>query len=255
MDRIMDEQPLDLIAYQVHLSDAYAVAWGSQRAGSYGVGGIPDSWFDGVLRRIGGSTATYSAYLNIVNTRLGVDCDTTVDLRANEVSPLTYDVTARVAIEAGGDDKDMLIHVIQVLDYYPYGFADDRYRNCLVQHAESSTISLAGGESTEFTARFALSGASASDVENVRFIAWAQTPGASGPREVFQAAHIGFPFSVDGDVDHDGDVDLADLAAMLAAYETCDGDTLYNPDADFDGDDCIGLGDLATLLANYGYGT
>ena len=58
-----------------------------------------------------------------------------------------------------------------------------------------------------------------------------------------------------GDLDDDGDVDLADLAALLAAYGTCVGDPGYNPDADLDGDGCVDLADLAALLSNYGYGT
>ena len=54
-----------------------------------------------------------------------------------------------------------------------------------------------------------------------------------------------------GDLDGDGDVDLADLATFLASYATCSGDAGYIPGADFDDSGCIGLADLATLLANY----
>lgn len=55
-----------------------------------------------------------------------------------------------------------------------------------------------------------------------------------------------------GDVDGDGDTDLSDLAALLAAYGTFTGDPNYNPAADFDSDGDVDLADLAFLLADYG---
>ncbi len=58
--------------------------------------------------------------------------------------------------------------------------------------------------------------------------------------------------TVEGDVDGDGDVDLNDLALLLAAYGTCTGDANFNPNADFGGDGCVDLADLSVLLANYG---
>ena len=60
------------------------------------------------------------------------------------------------------------------------------------------------------------------------------------------------PSTIPGDVDGDGDVDLEDLAALLAAYGSCVGDPNYNPAADFDLSGCIDLADLSVLLANYG---
>lgn len=57
-----------------------------------------------------------------------------------------------------------------------------------------------------------------------------------------------------GDLDEDGDTDIADLAELLSAYGSVAGDPNFNVDADFDGNDEIGLSDLAFVLAYYGCG-
>ena len=54
-----------------------------------------------------------------------------------------------------------------------------------------------------------------------------------------------------GDIDGDGDVDLSDLAALLASYGKLVGEPGYNPGADFDHDGDVDLSDLAALLAHY----
>ncbi len=56
----------------------------------------------------------------------------------------------------------------------------------------------------------------------------------------------------DGDIDGDGDVDQADLGALLGAYGSCDGDANWNQGADLNSDNCIGQDDLGILLGNYG---
>jgi hypothetical protein len=53
-----------------------------------------------------------------------------------------------------------------------------------------------------------------------------------------------------GDIDHDGDVDLTDLAQLLAHYGTTQGASYEDGDLDGDGD--VDLTDLATLLSVYG---
>jgi hypothetical protein len=53
-----------------------------------------------------------------------------------------------------------------------------------------------------------------------------------------------------GDLDGDWDIDLSDLAQLLAHYGTVSGASYADGDIDFDGD--VDLSDLAALLANYG---
>jgi len=59
---------------------------------------------------------------------------------------------------------------------------------------------------------------------------------------------------IPGDIDGDGDVDQADLGALLSAYGSSDGDPNWNPDADLDGDGDVDQADLGILLSNYGIG-
>jgi len=64
------------------------------------------------------------------------------------------------------------------------------------------------------------------------------------------AGSISFSVTLAGDLDFDGDVDLSDLAQLLANYGTTSGGTYEQGDIDGDGD--IDLSDLAALLAVYG---
>jgi glycerophosphoryl diester phosphodiesterase len=58
------------------------------------------------------------------------------------------------------------------------------------------------------------------------------------------------PFGIPGDLDIDGDVDLSDLAQLLASYGTTSGASCHDGDIDGDGD--VDLADLGALLAVYG---
>lgn len=54
-----------------------------------------------------------------------------------------------------------------------------------------------------------------------------------------------------GDVDGDTQINLTDLARLLAAFGSCAGGTTYDAAADFNGDACVELADLALLLTNF----
>ncbi len=64
------------------------------------------------------------------------------------------------------------------------------------------------------------------------------------------AAGISFTIALSGDLDFDGDVDLADLAQLLGNYGETSG--MMYTDGDLDGDGDVDLADLAELLGVYG---
>jgi hypothetical protein len=55
-----------------------------------------------------------------------------------------------------------------------------------------------------------------------------------------------------GDVSCDGKTDEGDLALLLAAYESCDGDADFYEDADLNKDGCIDISDIAICVTDFG---
>lgn len=253
---LMTDYPDTFISVSIYVwNPPYDTPWANdERAGFYGVLGVPNVWFDGLAQIVGtenSDQATYDEYLGVVTTRWNKPTDVTIDLSVTEVAAQTYRVSATVGIESGGVGKDMVVHFLQTLDDYPSA-ADGSNHNTARQHDEI-TVSLTPGETTAVdSVDFLIEGVDWDNQEDVKFIVWAQDVGASGPAEVHQAAqHDLSSDPVPGDVNGDGVVDLSDLAQLLAAFGTCTGHPDYDPDADLNEDGCVELGDLATVLANF----
>jgi hypothetical protein len=101
--------------------------------------------------------------------------------------------------------------------------------------APSGACCFPGGQCAELTE---------ADCASANGLNW--TPGASCSPNPCAAAI--------GDLDGDGDVDLADLSQLLTAFGACNGDPGYDAAADIDGSGCVDLADLSALLTNYGMG-
>lgn len=57
---------------------------------------------------------------------------------------------------------------------------------------------------------------------------------------------------IEGDVDRNRVVDLADLSSVLSALGSCEGEPHYNPAADFTATGCVELADVQAVLRNFG---
>jgi len=185
---LQDEFPDTFFSIQVHGGDAYATTWGNTRNNFYNVPGYPTVWMDGVSSQVGsyGSpSSNYNALRSVYMSRQSVPTDVTIDMCGFVVDSDTYAVNVEVGIEGGGSGKTMIVHCAQILQDYP---ANPDYNYGCFMQADSQEITLAAGASQTVAFTLDLDSASVANIENVSFIAWAQTPNSSGPAEVHQAA-------------------------------------------------------------------
>lgn len=89
----MGPDTLSILEY--HTSGPFAIAEGVARAGYYGVGGVPDTYFDGIDNVLGGWDGAYDAYLNIIEGHL------------ENPSPMNIDVEGIITPSSGYLDVDI----------------------------------------------------------------------------------------------------------------------------------------------------
>ena len=259
MNRLLNTYPDTFTSVQLHSSGSGNFAWFSTRWSYYfqSGDGYPLTWFDGTAKCLGAytnDTQMYDWYNTTYTYRKAVATDVSIALTGDEVGTNMYKINVKLTMDANGTAKDMIVHVLQMLDYYPAS-TDYRYRNCGRQHYEQ-TINLTPGASQTVTTTFTLAATDVAAIDDVKILAFAQATGTPPPKQVYNTAVMSYPFTpsvVAGDVDLDGDVDISDLAALLSTYNLCVGDPGYNAAADFVADGCITVADLAALLGNYGY--
>ncbi len=191
----MNEHPDDFVAIELHIADRYRTEWTVERSDFYGVLGTPTCWFDGVEAAEGAFTnelAMTAWYSGILNDRLAVPTNVYLDLTAVATTEDTFAVTVDVGLDEGSEPRELVGHVVQVLDYYPQ--SDDWFRNTVIQHQVTVPFTLEPGAPHSFTMNFTLSGDSWNYKESAKFVAWVSDVGTEGPLEIHNAAQLAWPF-------------------------------------------------------------
>ncbi len=228
--------PNQYIPMQVHGSDPWSYAWGNSRRTYYAnIDAYPTTVQDGILLHEGAFGA--QTYINDFNARKAVATDVTMTIEGVQVSGLTYQFTIKLGLLSTAAAKSVVLHCVQVLDDYPhdpqYPQYDGEERNCFIQAATAQNFNLTPGQVQTITRTFTFAGDSATHIQNIRVIAWAQKIGAyPSNSEVYQAAYTTYPFFPDcnGNGTHDaqdmancppGDPDCADCNAN-DVMDSCD---------------------------------
>lgn len=263
--------PDRVAAVQIHSDDAYELIFGDQRYCRWGYCGgsyaLPTVGFCGKDRWVGRRTEDF--YQSQVDYWWTVPTDTIVKIVANKVRDSLYNVHVDVTVEPGGIAKDMRVFLVVLIDRWP----DNQWHHFHglgMTSAEDGrsysydTIRVNPGQTVRITKLLELNrriqGRGADwnpwDYANqLRLAAWAEGTADkyfNADAEVYNATVKRYPFDegVIGDLDGDGDVDLSDLAILLADW----GCTGGNCAGDADGDGDTDLADLAALLGNFGSG-
>ena len=237
---LMDEFPETCFSMQIHGSDSYSTSWGDIRNAFYSVPGYPTVWLDGIEKiegSYGSPEANYSVLRSKYLAMYNDQTDVTMTMCGSSIDSDTYSVSALVSIEGGGAGKTMKVHCSQVLHNYPSGSYN---YGCFKQSSEQ-VVTLEPGQTQEVNFVFELDSSSQSNIENVYFLAWAQSMNNSGPSEVYQAERHDVN---EGDCQIDHFVvgpkgDFATISEAIAASGTGDSITVmpgtYNENIDLNG--------------------
>jgi len=259
---------------QIHVDDEYATTWGNVRRMFYNIPGVPSAWFDGVLSVVGATSynIALTIYTAKYNMRHALSTNVKMSITGVQESEATFTIRANVFLESG-PTRVMRLNMAAALDHYPASPSYSRW--CFRQAATTQDVVLSAGESYIYTRTITFDSASWAEPSDIRVAAWAQTPNAPGPAEVFNSAVLTWPFGPDCNANGVPDSDdIADGTSQdcnangvpdeCEPQEDCNGngvqdicDIAGGTSTDYNGngvpDECESLGDLnCDVVTNFG---
>jgi hypothetical protein len=212
--------------------------------------GVPWFAYDGLW-----DAWPYNTYQSKMLQRAAIATPVTLQVGAQQIGTYTYRIQLRACLEPSASALSARLNCVIVQDYYP---ASPTYcRNTFRAATTPSTIQLTPGHCYYETRDITLD--ATYTPANLGIIAWAQTPNAAYPAEVYQAAKDMWPFAAvpnPGDLNCDNVVSFADInpfvqaltdpAGWQAAYPNCPA-----LNGDVNGSGAVGFDDInpfVTLL-------
>lgn len=158
-DLVENGHPVAVIEY--HTSDSYTNTEATTRANYYGISGIPDAWFDGVLNVGGGShtNSMYSSYLPKVNQRIAVPSSFEIDMEVSSSGlDYTVDVTVtKVADFTGTDPVFQLCLTESHIEESWQGQSELMWvERLMAPSANGTPLDFSSGDTQEFTLNFTI---------------------------------------------------------------------------------------------------
>jgi hypothetical protein len=217
IDELLDDHPGEFIPLDVFIATngRYVTSWGYDRGFNfYHVQAYPTVWFNGA-ESVVGSANMYDRYWSAIQRQAALPTDVTVDVAASYQGGRTFEITTTVAVEPGGQGKTLRTSLVEAVDQL--GIFDDlvtRPHNTLKQALEPGVdLTVAAGQTLQFTRTLTVDDASWSRLGDVRLIAWAQQPADDGPAEIYNAFQLELADAFRGDYSRNGFTDGGDLLA------------------------------------------
>jgi len=219
---------------QYHNADAYTVPWGASRMSQfYGASAFPTYWTDGLVSGVGGGgngQQWFNYFTGIMNQRLAVAPEVTMQMAAEQVGANQWEVSCLVTLVPGEPGRTVRVYLLQVLD--DFIAATPKYRNTFRQYGASPDLMLVPGEPQVVSHVFTLDSTDQANLTKVKFVAFAQDPSSSGPAQVRNAYSIAHPFPT-ADCNGNGVLDFTDIENDASL--DCDGDGFLDSCAIADG--------------------
>jgi hypothetical protein len=251
VSNLINTYPDSFEVIEYHVEDSYDTPWGNARSAFYNIwsDGIPWFAYDGLF-----DAWPINTYESKFLDRRAVPTDVTLDLVGEMIDTETIRVVGHVCIEDDGEAETMRLYTVQVLDHWPS--SPSYSRNTFKQAATTLDVSIQPGECATFERTFTLDSDSASQLDDVKIMAWAQEPLGGIPAKIFQGQKLLQPLAPFEDCNDNGMPDGWDIDDGVS--EDANGNGV--PDecesgpcpADFDGSGAVNVTDLLQLLGAWG---